>query len=133
MAETPVSTGSRGGSRCTGLIGQPLTGDSTSPSSGGPPSAGSPPPLQTRPSHISPTGAQGSALEGDPHALPVHPIGALEDLHDGDVAIDLEDQAMTHLPVVERDEDVLVPADSGDAFHDHEGSSQLPGACVVEG
>src|SRR5450759_1042971 len=130
MAETPVSTGSRGGSRCTGLIGQPLTGDSTSPSSGGPLSPTVADPAKP---HLADRHAQGSALEGDPHALPVHPVGALEDLHDGDVAIDLEDQAMTHLPVVERDEDVLVPADSGDAFHDHEGSSQLPGACVVEG
>ena len=56
IAETPVSTGSRGVSRCHGLIGSPATSRVSTPRTGGPPSSGSPRPLHTRPSQPSPTG-----------------------------------------------------------------------------
>ena len=56
ITEIPVSTGSAGGSRSTGLIGEPATGMLTSPVMAGPPSTGSPRPLHTRPSQPVPTG-----------------------------------------------------------------------------
>jgi len=55
ITEMPVMTGSFGGSRCTGFMGQPLTGMGV-PVTGGPPSRGSPRPLHTRPSQPAPTG-----------------------------------------------------------------------------
>ncbi len=58
IVDTPVMTGSRGGSRCTGFSGQPFTGAERGPAIGGPPSSGSPRPLQIRPSHSGPTASR---------------------------------------------------------------------------
>ena len=77
MTEIPVSTGSCGGSRCTGLSGHPLTGRAVGPVTGGPPSRGSPRPLQTRPSQSSPTatcsGRPANRTRTPPGAIPSVP------------------------------------------------------------
>ena len=67
IADTPVSTGSAGGSRMRRV--ERAAGDrraARAPSTGGPPSIGSPRPLQTRPSQPAPTGIRsGSPGERD--------------------------------------------------------------------
>ena len=72
MAETPVSTGSAGGSRRVGLSGLAVDrGRRRARATGGPPSTGSPRPLQTRPSQPGPTGMRsGSPANDDPGAAP---------------------------------------------------------------
>ena len=73
ITEMPVSTGSAGGRRNAGLIGNPVTGAVCSPVTGGPPSRGSPRPLQTRPSQRGPTGIR----SGLPANSTVVPAGSM--------------------------------------------------------
>ena len=94
MAETPVSTGSRGRLPADGVERGPATGAAVAaPRTGGPPSSGSPRPLQTRPSQPAPTGTRsGSPVNATRGPARVEAGGALEDLDDGEVPVDLEHQ-----------------------------------------
>ena len=109
-----MRTGSAGGSRISGFSGAPVVGASTAPITGGPPSSGTPRPLHTRPSQpCADRHAQRRAGEANPGALRVEPRGALQHLHDGEVAVDLQHDAVAvRLAAVHADADVLVPADA---------------------
>ena len=110
--ETPVRIGSLGVARAAGLIGQPPISRSSEPSTGGPPSSGSPRPLQTRPSHASPTGMRIGPPPNETRTLSrASPLVPSKTCTTASSPLDLEDDAVAHLARVEPDLDHLVPAD----------------------
>ena len=133
MTDTPVSTGSAGGSRRTGLSGSPETvarwtaghrwavvdrlaaavADSAQPA-------------------VADRYPQRFAAELHPGARGAHARGALQHLDDREVAVDLEHLAVAHRAVSERDRDELVPADPVDTGDHHQWSAQFADGRVVD-
>ena len=124
---------SRGVSRAPGLIGLPATLVHASPRIGGPPSSGSPRPLQTRPSHASPTGIR-SGLPANATRVPSRrsPSVPSKTCTTARSRVDVEDDAVPHLARVEPHLRDLVPADLLHAADDDERPAHGRGGGVLD-
>ena len=112
--ETPVRIGSPGVARAAGLIGLPPISRRSPPRTGGPPSSGSPRPLQTRPSHSSPTGIRIGLPANETRApASARPLVPSKTCDHRELPVDVEHDAVPHLARVEPDLDELVPPDVG--------------------
>ena len=126
ITDTPVSTGSAGGSRAAGLIGYPATGAVTS--------AGdrraavdrlAEPVADPAEPAFADADPQRAAAELDPVAGQAHPGGALQHLDDGQVTDDLQHQSVPDLAGLQPDRGELVPAHAGHPADHEQRSAQL--------